>query len=444
MTHYEYDGQGRLIEQNNPDGTYVKYAYDSNNNVISVTDASGSIDMTYDSANRLTEISYPNGQLLKYTYNAGGQLTQMVDQTGFAENYAYNTLGQLVNVTDAGGNLIVRYSYDLAGQLVGEVRGNGTYTTYAYDADGNVLTLVNFAPNASVNSSFTYTYNALDLVTSMTTAGGTTAYGYDADGQLTSVRLPSGELITYEYDPTGNRVMVSDYGATTSYTTSNTNEYTSVGSVLYQYDADGNLTMTTGGPGGSTTYTYDDENRLIKEQTPTDIWTFQYDALGNLVASTDNGQTTQYLVNPLGLGNVAAEYDGSGNLIANFTYGVGLVSQVGPSGAAEYYDYDALGSTAGLSNQAGKYLASYSYLPFGQIQTTTGTVANPFQYNGQSGVMAIGGGLYYMRARFYSPTDGRFINRDPIGLSRGAEFLYHMGKITPLTFMPIRRGLLDP
>ncbi len=422
-THYAYDSHGRLIRTDFPDGTYAALAYDADNNVTSVTNASGAILMTYDSANRLTRITYPNGQFLKYTYNTAGQLAQIVDQTGFAENYAYNNLGQLAEVTDANGNLIVSYSYDLGGRLVGEVNGNGTYTTYTYDANGNVLSLVNFAPNASINSSFSYTYNALNLVTSMITASGTTTYGYDADGQLTSVVLPTGETITYQYDAVGNRTAVSDNGATTKYTSDNTNEYTSVGSATYGYDPNGNLTMTTGGPGGTTTYTYDDENRLIEEQTPADgdTWTFQYDALGNLAASTDNGQTTQYLVNPSGLGTVAAEFDGSGNLIANFTYGAGLVSQVTAAGTTEFYDYDALGSTAGLSGQSGTYLASYSYLPFGEVQSTTGTAANPFQYNGKLGVMALGTGLNYMRARFYSSTDGRFINRDPIGLAGGTN-----------------------
>ena len=79
----------------------------------------------------------------------------------------------------------------------------------------------------------------------------------------------------------------------------------------------------------------------------------------------------------------AAEYNGSGNLIANFTYGIGLVSQVSAGGVASYYDYDALGSTSGLSGPSGGYVASYNYLPFGAIQSTTGTAANPFQYNGK-------------------------------------------------------------
>ncbi len=427
VTNYTYDSHGRLILRQNPDGTSIAYGYDTNGDLTSVTDASGAIMMTYDAAHNLTLITYPNGQFLAYTYNAGEQLAQMTDQTGFTEDYTYTAAGQLSGVTDGNGGLIVSYSYDLDGRLAGQVNGNGTYTTYTYALGGQIGDLTNFAPDGTVNSSFAYSFNALGQVTSMITSAGTTTYTYDADGQLASAKLSTGELITYAYDADGNRTVVSDSGATTTYTTNNTNEYTSVGGVTYGYDLNGNLTMTTGGPGGNTTYTYDDENRLIGEKTPTDIYTYQYDALGNLIASTDSGKIVHYLINPLGDGSVAAEYDGSGNLIANFTYGVGLISQVAATGTAEFYDYDALGSTAGLSGPSGNYVANYTYLPFGQIQSMTGTAANPFQYIGKSGVMTLGGGLDYMRARFYSPATGRFINRDPSGLAGGHNLYAYAG-----------------
>jgi RHS repeat-associated protein len=418
-TRYAYNSAGDLTSQINPDGTTDTYTYDAQGDVLSATDASGTTALIYNSARDLTQITYPNGQFLTYTYNAGNQLTQLVDQSGFAENYTYYPTGQLMEVTDAAGAMVASYTYNSANQLTSLVHGNGTYTTYAYDADGNLLHLINFAPGGSINSRFDYTYDALNDVATMTTLAGTTTYGYDADGQLTSATLPTGEKITYAYDAAGNRTVVSDTGGTTTnYVTNDVNEYTTVGGYTYSYDADGNLTVT-GGPAGNTIYTYDDENRLIEVQTPTDTETYKYDALGNLISSTDNGKTTQYLVDPTGLGNVVAEYDGSGNLIANFTYGKGLVSQVNASGVASYYDFDATGSTAGLSGSTGSYLASYSYLPFGVLQSSTGSVNNPFQFNGQAGVMTQTNGLDFMRARFYSPTIGRFINPDPSGLAGG-------------------------
>jgi RHS repeat-associated protein len=187
------------------------------------------------------------------------------------------------------------------------------------------------------------------------------------------------------------------------------------------------MTVRTG-PGGTTTYTYDSRGRLTGVTTPTDTWTYRYDALGNRTSATHNGQATQYLVDPTGAGDVVGEYNGAGTLVAHYTEGLGLTSRVDASGNASYYDFDALGSTAGLTGGAGTYVDTYSYLPFGEVSASSGSVPNPFQYVGQAGVMNGGNGLDFMRARPYAPADGRFIQRDPLGLGGGdANLLRYAG-----------------
>ena len=99
---------------------------------------------------------------------------------------------------------------------------------------------------------------------------------------------------------------------------------------------------------------------------------------GIRVATSFDGQTTRYTVDPAGLndvvglglyvvsqsiihrqphelGNVVGTYDAIGGLIAHFTYGAGLISLVDANGATSYYDFDNLGSTAGLTG-AGRHL----------------------------------------------------------------------------------------
>ncbi len=66
--------------------------------------------------------------------------------------------------------------------------------------------------------------------------------------------------------------------------------------------------------------------------SPTDSWIYEYDALGNQIATIHNGQTTENLVDPTGLGNLVGQYTSSGSLVAGYTYGLGLVSQVTPGG----------------------------------------------------------------------------------------------------------------
>ena len=133
--------------------------------------------------------------------------------------------------------------------------------------------------------------------------------------------------LTYVYDAAGNRVSTIDNGVTTQYTTNNMNQYTAVGAATYTYDADGNMTSMTEG-GVTTTYSYDAENRLIGVAMPTDTWTYSYNAIGQHVATTHNGVTTQYVIDPIGQSNVVAAYDDAGNLIAHYSYGLGLVSQI--------------------------------------------------------------------------------------------------------------------
>jgi RHS repeat-associated protein len=426
VINYTYDNRGLLLEQQFPDGSHFDYSYDSHGNMISATDANGTTSMQYDSANRMTKIAYPNGRFLQFTFDAGGRRTQTVDQDGFTVNYSYDVAGRLAQLTDANDNLIVKYTYDSVGRLVRKDQGNGTYTTYAFDAAGQLLHLTNFAPNNSINSRFDYVYDVQGRRTSMTTLDGTTTYGYDADNRLASVTLPSGRIITYQYDAAGNRTAVKDNGVTTNYTANNLNEYTNIGGGADTYDPSGDLIGTSGSL-GNTSYAYDALGRIIAVTTPTDTWTFQHDALGNRIASVHNGQQTEYLVDPTGIGTVLGEYDGSGHLLAHYTYGLGLTSQVPAGSSANYYDFDAVGSTAGLSGPSGSYVNRYSYLPFGETIAASEAVANPFRYNGQVGVQDDGNGLNFMRSRYYAPSQGRFIQPDPIGLTGGANMYAYAG-----------------
>ena len=198
-----------------------------------VTDAQGQ-----DIGDELASITYPGGQYLKFSYDPQtGRRIQSIDQSGFTVNYAYDTLGRLSELTGASDHLIVKYPYNNVGELATKLNGNGTSTTYAYDPAAQLTSEINFAPNgATVNSSFSYTYNLLGEVTTMTdVANNTTAYGYDATGQLTQVTLPGGTTITYVYNAAGDRTEVIDGGTTTSYSSNADNEVTQVGSTTYTY-----------------------------------------------------------------------------------------------------------------------------------------------------------------------------------------------------------------
>jgi hypothetical protein len=72
-------------------------------------------------------------------------------------------------------------------------------------------------------------------------------------------------------------------------------------------------------------------------------WNYEYDVFGNRTATIHNGQRTEYLIDPAGLGNVFAEYDGSGSVRAHFVHGLGLVSRIDAAGPAAYFQLGDFG-----------------------------------------------------------------------------------------------------
>jgi RHS repeat-associated protein len=435
---FTYYTNGLVKQEAFADNTTQQYQYDTHGNLSQLIDRQGgTTTLQYDSADNLREIDYPGGRFLKFQYNGIGQRTQSLDQTGFTINYSYDVLGRLSALQDGGTNLIVSYLYDAVGRLAEKDLGNGTYTTYQYDPAGNLLQLVNHGPrpgvgqNGPINSEYDYIYDALNRMATATTPDGQWVYTYDADNQLThAVFVPNGSSsltaqdLQYHYDAAGNRTQTILNGVTTPYTVDARNEYTQIGSTAYAYDADGNLATTTTA-GVTTTYSFDQLSELTgistpaHGATPADVWGYGYDAFGHRTGTTHNSQLTTAEFDPMGLGNIAATFDNTGALTAHYTYGLGLVSQVPVAGTAGYYDFDLTGDTTGITSSAGTYANRYAYLPFGTVVASSGSLANPFTFVGQSGVTSDGSGLLNMRARAFDPASGQFGSSDPLGLNGG-------------------------
>ena len=422
-SHYTYDAHNLMTSKTQPDGAVQTYGYDGHRNLTSITNGPSVISFSYDAADRMTQVTYPGGRFLHFTYDSAGRRAQMVDQSGFASSYGYDAVGRLAQVMDAAGRTNISYSYDIIGRLVRKALGNGVTTTYGYAGNGLLQSLVNQTAGGSVLSRFDYTYDGVGRIVSMTTLAGTFTYTYDANDQLTAVTAPGGRTITYQYDLAGNRTAVVDGGTSAGYVVNGLNQYLTAGSASFGYDADGNL-VSRNDSLGTTTYAYDDENRLISMVSPSGTWSYEYNALGQRAAVTHDGQRSEYVYDPAGWSDLASEYQGGGALVAHYTYGRGLVSRVEAGGSAAYYDFDSIGNTADMTGTGGARLNSYSYLPFGEKLSATGSTPNPFTYSGQFGVADGGEGEYFMRNRWYDPTVGRFAQADPIEIYGGSANFY--------------------
>jgi RHS repeat-associated protein len=88
------------------------------------------------------------------------------------------------------------------------------------------------------------------------------------------------------------------------------------------------------------------------------------------------------------------------------------------NGAIHYYALDLPANTVrGLFNASGGVTHQYGYGPFGEVQSTSGSPANPLRFAARE--LDATAGLYYVRARWYDPSMGRFVSEDPIGLASG-------------------------
>jgi RHS repeat-associated protein len=410
---YEYNLRGQLTAKRFADGTVYTYAYDAaSGRLTGAGGPEGETVLTYDANGRLGRIADPGGRWLAYTYDAAGRRASMTDQLGHRLEYHYDPAGRLSRLTDESGTEGVRYTYDAVGRLARKDLGNGVYSTYAYDAAGQLLELANHRADGAVISGFVYAYDTRGRRVSMAMLDGLWTYQYDDLGQLTRAMFDSLEPgtpdqdLAYAYDAMGNRVRTVENGLTTDYVTNAMNQYTEcqvsgVGGPVtrFTYDADGNL-IAESAPGGSTTYAYSDENRLVTVSRGADAWAYDYDALGERIATTGNGLTTQFVVDPIGLGNVVGEYDAGGALIARYDHGFGLLDRTDATGAAAWYTFDAIGNTRELVTADGTVANRYDYEPFGRTLGASETVPNAFRFVGELGVMREGNGLDCMRQRY--------------------------------------------
>ena len=246
------------------------------------------------------------------------------------------------------------------------------------------------------------------------TNGATTNYTYDDQGKLTQEAGPYA-TIAYTYDAVGNRLTRTVTNAATGNGTTLVNGATATsydvndriatvnGGVTHTYDADGNET-TVNGQAAS----YDFENHLVSLGS---VASYVYDADGNRYSASNLGTTTSYVMDTsLAYASVVEEYSGTATVpSARYDYGDDLVRM--DRGGVYYYIYDGLGSTRQLINPSGAVTDSYGYSAFGELASHTGTTTNPFLFNAQQ--LDSASGDYYLRARYYDQSNGRFISQDP-------------------------------
>ena len=324
---------------------------------------------TYDGLGRKTQTMMSMGganKPIRYTYvgvkdNRTTTMLESLDNFGEKLSYTYDDNGNIETIRK-NGVLQETYHYDVLNQLVrADSAAQNKSFVYAYDAGGNILSVKEYA----------YTTGALG------TAVKTVNYGYTDGTWKDLLTSYAGQTITY--DGIGNPLSYRDG---LSMTWRNGRELASLTkngvTASYLYDESGLRTKKT--VGGVVTNYHVIDGRLYGEYTGSHRLLYMFDEAGTRYSFLYNGSTYYYVFN--GQGDVIGITDGTGNMLARYTY-------------------DAWGKPLTITDGAGA-----------DVSGNASHIANvnPFRYRGY--YYDKESGLYYVGSRYYDPQTGRFINAD--------------------------------
>nr|WP_277871505.1 RHS repeat-associated core domain-containing protein [Paraliobacillus zengyii] len=160
-----------------------------------------------------------------------------------------------------------------------------------------------------------------------------------------------------------------------------------------------------------TSFSYDSGNRLVQLGSTN----YEYDADDHRISETTDGVTTEYVYddesNDLSQLLVKTDSDGNSDF---YVYGLNLIGEETTDGTYNIYHFDYRGSTTAITDQQGGITDTFEYDSYGKLLNHNGSSQTAFLYNGRDGVISDKTGLYYMRARYYSPELMRFINADTV------------------------------
>ena len=452
-----YDGMNRLSKEytttNNKEKVKAQYTYGKTGGVTLVTNDTSAIANKYDNKGLVMEQKlFEDGKSYAMVYgnNANGKCVYSKiynNNTGHYGdydiqqmiNYEYDAKGNMTTVSDSLNNskVMARYTYDSNDNLSSVTYGNGTSTSYTYNKGNMIEKVINNNADNTQMSIYSYDYYLDGNVSQQNRNGVKCYYDYDEFSRIIDEDYGR-EEIDYYYDAAGNRTLkkiCDDNGDTdvnytydlnnrlleesTNYYSKNKTDVTK-----YVYDNNGNqikkIGYITKGVNGSPSQDLVSENELNNTYE-----IYKYNEFNEMTSFESNKESKwEYAYLPNGLryrksnashfdryvwdrnGNIIAEMNGEGNLTNKYVRGNKLISKNGN----EYFGYDGHGSVVNISNESGKSIKSYDYDAFGVELNKDANDTNLFRYCGEQYDNETDS--IYLRARYYSPSVGRFTTED--------------------------------
>ena len=473
---YGYDAQGRMTNMitwqdhaQDAGRATTRWEYDPMRGFLvrkTYQDTNSFIVYTNTPAGRLHSRTWARGITTTYTTNAAGETIGIDYSDATTPDVTFNLdrLGRQTNIVDGSGSRYLTYDEDGSVLIVTNASGllAGLKVAYQYDSLGRRTNTVVFTNNAAAAFAHAYTHDAASRLSGVSDGTYSAAYSYLANSSLIdSINYKDGlntrMTAPRTYDHLGRPRRISatptsglgwsfdfgrelgvdnasgpDYVAITNQAVLAGQTNTTTGHLLvgpaeesFTYDADGNL--LTNGPWD---YTWDGENRLIEMKSDAAVAT----------------EAVKWLVFAYDAWNLLAELDGDDNLIRSFLWGIdlsgsmqgaggvgGLVAVKDSAEDCHFAAYDGNGNVVGLVDATdGSPSADYEYDPFGQRVRCSAAAAqiNPFQFSTK--YLDAESGFSYYGHRFYNPSTGRWLSRDPI-FERGGLNLYGMTGNDPIS-----------
>ena len=411
---YSVERLARLVHSH---GYVVDLGYDAAGRIQQVSDNTNQrADYTYSgNGDLLRQVEYSNGKRSEYSYlgneNASRQyaLGEIQFPDGSHQYFEYDSRGRLTEFSRDEEVNRVRLQYDSDGRIVLN-EGEADTRSFFVDHRGRMRRLVN-AEGSVVNVE----YNAMDRIAKITGPDGLTyRHEYDEDGRLVETIDPDGNRSAFFWrDPAVLELYTDKKGVPTRYLRQNDDNGSTLTerrpdgtSVSNAYDSRGLRTQRINARGGVTLFEHDERGRLVRTTAPDESVTeYQYDA-GNNIVRAENGQ-----------GVISLDYDDYNRLIQmdypggkvlQFTYHENgqRASMIDPEGNQVRYSYDEIGRLRQLEAGGGELYVRYDYDLKSRIvgRELGNGMTTEYQYDSMGRVTSL-------------------INRDPDGVSV-SEFHY--------------------
>lgn len=256
-----YDEDELLVAVKNGAGEGTSYEYDARGNLIQETDAAGNVASWAFEGDLPTGHTGPTGLVTRYAHEAQGLLVGITFPTGQSYRFDLDRDGRLDAVHGNGG-LRAKLAYDDQSNLASETSGRGATTSYRHDALGRPL-------------------HRRDAI------GRTSQVQYDRSGRVLESQRADGSRVHAEYDRLGNLACATDaLGQVTRL------EHAGTGHLARLVRADGQVYR----------FNYDSDERLVQILNPRlEKYEFEYDRADQIVGErTFDERVIAYRYNPAG------------------------------------------------------------------------------------------------------------------------------------------------